>query len=55
MRINAINPTRTATPMRMKNFGIEPKDELLDPEVVAGVSLRVLLSDLTGQIIDVRK
>jgi len=55
VRINVINPERTATPMRWKNFGKEPEGTLLDPEKVAIASLKVLLSDLRGQVIDVRK
>ncbi len=55
IRINAINPERTATEMRFKNFGKEPEGSLLCPEKVAEDSLKTLLSDLTGQIIDVRK
>lgn len=55
IRINVINPERTATPMRTKNFGIEPKDTLLDPNKVADYSLRTLLSNLSGQVIDVRR
>lgn len=55
IRINAINPERTATPMRRENFGDEPKDSLLDAQKVARISLQTLLSDLRGQVIDVRK
>ena len=55
IRINVINPERTKTPMRTKAFGIEPDDTLLMPEKVAQASLKVLLSDLTGQVIDVRR
>jgi len=55
VRVNALNPSRTATPMRAKNFGKEPKESLLEPEKVALVSLKVLSSDLTGGIIDVRR
>lgn len=51
VRINAINPERTATPMRFENFGKEPEDTLLSPAKVADVSLKTLLSDLTGQVI----
>ncbi len=54
IRINAINPERTATPMRFNNFGKEPAALLLDPKNVAQKSLDVLCSDLTGQIIDVK-
>ena len=55
IRINAINPERTATPMREKAFGQEPEDTLLKPEKVADTTLRVLLSSLTGEVIDVRR
>ena len=55
IRINVINPERTRTPMRIKAFGNEPVESLLDPNKAAIVSLKVLLSDLTGQEIDVRK
>ena len=55
IRINVINPERTATPMRSRAFGKEPEDSLLQPEVVAEASLKTLLSDLTGQVIDVRR
>lgn len=55
IRVNVINPERTATPMRFKAFGKEPEGSLLQPEVVAEVSLKTLLTDLTGQVIDVRR
>ena len=55
IRINVINPERTATPMRFKAFGKEPDGSLLEPEKVAEASLKTLLSDLTGQVIDVRR
>lgn len=55
VRINAINPERTATPMRLENFGNEPEDTLLDAQSVAQATLHALLSDRTGQVIDVRR
>ena len=55
IRINVINPERTATPMRLKAFGHEPEGSLLSAEKAAEASLKTLLSDLTGQVIDVRK
>lgn len=55
IRVNIINPVRTATPMRASNFGKEPAESLLDPMVVAQATLSTLLSDLNGQVIDVRK
>lgn len=54
IRVNVINPARTNTPMRFKAFGKEPENSLLNPEIVAEKSLKVLLSDITGQVIDVR-
>ena len=55
IRINVINPERTATPMRYKSFGKEPEGSLLAPEKVAEACLNTLLSDYTGQVIDVRR
>ncbi|MBN9192802.1 bifunctional cytidylyltransferase/SDR family oxidoreductase [Microbacterium sp.] len=52
--VNCINPQRTRTPMRTAAFGEEPPTTLLEPEHVAQVSLRVLASDLTGQVVTVR-
>ncbi|MBN8425013.1 SDR family NAD(P)-dependent oxidoreductase [Microbacterium esteraromaticum] len=54
VRINCINPQRTRTPMRANAFGEEPEGSLLDPLHVASVSLQVLDSGLTGQIVAVR-
>ncbi|MFG1951451.1 D-ribitol-5-phosphate cytidylyltransferase [Micromonospora sp. NPDC048830] len=55
VRVNCINPERTATPMRTKAFGEEPEHTLLAAETVAQSSLDVLVSELTGQVIDVRR
>ncbi len=55
VRINCINPERTATPMRAKAFGEEPSDTLLKSALVARSSLDVLLAPDTGQIVDIRK
>lgn len=55
IRVNCINPERTKTPMRIKNFGIEPDDTLLRSEVVADATVRSLLADYTGQVIDVKR
>lgn len=54
IRINVINPERTKTPMRVKNFGVEPDNTLLKADDVARVSLCTLLSDFTGQVVDVK-
>ena len=55
VRVNCINPERTATPMRSKAFGEEPPGDLLGATEVAKASVDVLVSDITGQVIDVRR
>lgn len=54
IRINCINPQRTKTPMRTSNFGIEPEGTLLKSEDVAEVSLKTLLSDFSGEVVDIK-
>lgn len=53
IKINCINPERTATPMRTNAFGIEPKGTLLKAETVALATLAVLAAGSTGNIVDV--
>lgn len=53
--VNCINPERTATPMRTRNFGIEPPETLLTAKEVAQATLRTLCSSATGQVIDVKR
>jgi 2-C-methyl-D-erythritol 4-phosphate cytidylyltransferase len=55
IRVNCINPERTATPMRTKAFGEEPPGTLLASTDVARQSLSVLLSGQTGHVIDIRR
>jgi 2-C-methyl-D-erythritol 4-phosphate cytidylyltransferase len=55
IRVNCVNPERTATPMRTMAFGKEPEGSLLSSEAVARSSLDVLVSGLTGHVIDVRQ
>jgi 2-C-methyl-D-erythritol 4-phosphate cytidylyltransferase len=55
VRVNCINPERTATPMRTKAFGVEPPEDLLDAQSVARTSIDVLIADVSGQVIDVRR
>jgi 2-C-methyl-D-erythritol 4-phosphate cytidylyltransferase len=55
VRVNCINPERTATPMRSKAFGEEPSESLLHSTEVARTSLDTLLSPSTGHVVDVRK
>jgi 2-C-methyl-D-erythritol 4-phosphate cytidylyltransferase len=54
IHVNCVNPERTKTPMRISNFGVEPEGTLLSAEAVAKVSLGVLCSDFSGQVIDVK-
>jgi 2-C-methyl-D-erythritol 4-phosphate cytidylyltransferase len=55
VRVNCLNPERTATPMRTKAFGEESPGSLLESALVAQLSLDVLLGAQTGQVVDVRK
>lgn len=52
--VNCINPERTNTPMRVSNFGVEEPSTLLSAENVAKVALGTLLSEITGQVVDVK-
>lgn len=55
VRVNCVNPERTATPMRTKAFGPESPESLLSSQQVAQQSLAVLVSDQTGHVIDIRR
>ena len=55
VRVNTINPERTKTPMRESNFGIEPVESLLSSKDVAVVSLNVLCSSLSGEVVDIKR
>jgi 2-C-methyl-D-erythritol 4-phosphate cytidylyltransferase len=55
IRVNCVNPERTATPMRTRAFGVEPPEDLLDARQVARTSVDVLIADVSGQVIDVRR
>lgn len=55
IKVNCINPERTSTPMRTKNFGKENPKSLLAAEDVAQIGLYTLISQHTGIIVDVRK
>jgi len=54
IKVNCINPERTKTPMRAKNFGYEPDNSLLNPKEVARVTIQALFMDYTGQVIDIK-
>jgi ribitol-5-phosphate 2-dehydrogenase (NADP+) / D-ribitol-5-phosphate cytidylyltransferase len=55
IRINAVSPERTDTPMRRRAFPDESRAGLLGAEAVAVATLRLIGSDLTGQVLDVRR
>lgn len=55
IRVNCINPERTKTPMRVKNFGIEDDSTLLKADKVARASIVTLLGKHSGLVIDVRR
>jgi 2-C-methyl-D-erythritol 4-phosphate cytidylyltransferase len=55
IRVNVVNPERTRTPMRAQAFGEEPEHTLLKSETVAATVVDLLASDLTGQIVDIRR
>lgn len=55
IRVNAICPSRTNTPMRTKNFGNEPPDTLLSAVEVANTSVSLLEKNISGVVIDLKK
>jgi ribitol-5-phosphate 2-dehydrogenase (NADP+) / D-ribitol-5-phosphate cytidylyltransferase len=54
IRVNCINPERTSTPMRTSAFGVEPPETLLSARTVALSSIDALVSEESGQVMDVR-
>jgi len=55
VKVNVVNPERTATPMRSNAFGDEPLGTLLSAEQVAVSALAVVGSSATGLVVDVRR
>ena len=55
IRVNAVSPERTDTPMRRRAFPDEGADGMLSADEVAAATLRLLRSDLTGQVVDVKR
>ena len=55
VRVNVVSPERTDTPMRAHAFPNESRDGLLAADDVARATLRLIASDLTGQVLDVRR
>lgn len=54
IKVNVINPERTATPMRTANFGNEPANTLLEVKVVAEFTLSAMSFDHTGQVFSIK-
>ncbi len=55
IRVNAVSPERTDTPMRRVAFPGEDRTAMLGAADVASATLRLLRSDLTGQVVDVKR
>ena len=55
IRVNAVSPERTDTPMRRRAFPNESMAGMLSAREVAAATLRLIQSDLTGQVLDVRR
>lgn len=55
IRVNAVSPERTDTAMRRAAFPAESRNGMLQPRDVAAATLRLIVSDLTGQVLDVRR
>jgi 2-C-methyl-D-erythritol 4-phosphate cytidylyltransferase len=55
IKVNVINPERTATPMRTANFGNEDPATLLSSKEVAEFTLSAMSFDHTGQVYSIKK
>ena len=55
IRVNAVSPERTDTQMRRTAFPDESPIGLLSVADVAAATLQLIRSDLTGQVLDVRR
>lgn len=55
VRVNVVSPERTDTPMRRRAFPGESPEGLLPARDVALATLRLMASDLTGQVLDMRR
>ena len=54
VRVNCVCPERTRTPMRVRSFGIEPVESLLDADDVARATLGLVTSPSTGFVYDIK-
>lgn len=53
--VNVMCPERTKTRMRVESFGHEPEGSLLCADRAAKLSLSVLVSKLTGQVVEAKR
>jgi 2-C-methyl-D-erythritol 4-phosphate cytidylyltransferase len=53
IKVNCVNPERARTPMRIRAFGDEPPESLLDPEEAARKALGILIQDQSGLVVDI--
>lgn len=54
IRVNAVSPERTDTPMRRRAFPHESRESMLTTATVAAATLRLMRSGLTGQVFDIK-
>lgn len=54
IKVNCVCPHRTSTPMRLKNFGIEDKNTLLSPDIVALKTLSIIKHNIYGNVVEVK-
>lgn len=52
--VNCVCPERTRTPMRVRAFGVEPPESLLDAEQVARSTLGLVIAKTTGFVYDIK-
>ena len=55
VRVNCINPERTATPMRSLAFGPEAEGSLMTPRAVAEIAVDIVTTSWTGLVVDARR
>jgi 2-C-methyl-D-erythritol 4-phosphate cytidylyltransferase len=54
IKVNAMNPSRTSTPMRKRCFPDEDTSALLDADVVAQRTLQALSENISGLVFDIK-
>lgn len=54
LKINVITPSRTNTKMRLENFPKKENKYLLSTTTIAQESIKILKSDITGSILEIK-